>query len=293
MPAFVVPAVATTANTESGSPSASSAACSVLPVSRSSSVSTISGSTSMIRNAFATDEWVWSLTATRQRGRSGRGRPLRHVACHDEGGEVPGRAPGDEAPTGFGGQPREVGDEPQRLVLRVHRAGALEPRDRLQRRCRHHHVEQQRRLRRRGRDEGEEARAVARDHRGREHLGEDSQHVVGIVALRVQQVAGSRLQLVAVDGVVDRNRSELQPILRVREHGPRHAIGELVVLVHDETVPMVALATGPRRGYELGGEGSLAAPTPSGGGGPCRRRTRGARRPRRASTRARDRAASS
>ena len=99
MPAFVVPAVATTAQTDAGSPSASSAACSVAPVRRSSSVATTNGSTSMMRSAFTTDEWVWSLTATRQRaGR--RGAALRGLARDDEGREVAGRPARDEAAAG-------------------------------------------------------------------------------------------------------------------------------------------------------------------------------------------------
>ena len=124
VPVFVVPAVATTAQTAPASGSASSAARRAAPVSRSSApVGTTSGSTSMIRSVLTSDECAWSASATRQRGRSvaplGGGRPRG-----DERREVAGRAAGHEAAAGRRREVGEVGQPAQRLVLGVDRAAA-------------------------------------------------------------------------------------------------------------------------------------------------------------------------
>ena len=157
-PALVVPAVATTAHrAEPGSGSASRAATSAGPVRRSSTPGTTSGSTSMMRIVLATDECVCSLTANPKR------RPPIHrhdapgaLACDHQRRKVGGRAALHEHATSSHGQPGEVAQESKCLVLGMHRARRLDPRDAGDRRARHDHVEQQRRLRGRGRNERQE-----------------------------------------------------------------------------------------------------------------------------------------
>ena len=75
MPAFVVPAVATTPMTSSARGWAARAAESAGPVSRWSSVGTINASTPMTWSALPTEEWASSLTAIR--GRAGPSPPRR------------------------------------------------------------------------------------------------------------------------------------------------------------------------------------------------------------------------
>ena len=134
------------------------------------------------------------LTATRKR----RPRPaspglaLGHLPGDHQGRQVPRGAAGDEAPARRAGQPGPVGDEAQHQVLRVDRAGRLQPGDALDRRARDEHVEQQRGLGRRGRDEAEEPRAVGGDHRRRHDRGVGAQHLVRVVRLVAEQAPASR-----------------------------------------------------------------------------------------------------
>ena len=76
---------------------------------------------------------------------------------------LPAEPAGHEAAAGTLGQTGQVGQDPEGLVLGRHRPGRLDPRRPLERRAGHDHVEQQRGLGRRGRDEGEELGAVHRD----------------------------------------------------------------------------------------------------------------------------------
>ncbi len=151
---------------------------------------------------------------------------------NDEGRQVRGRTALDEHAARAGGQAREVAQEAQRLVLGVHRARRLDPRDPGDRRARHDHVEQERRLRRRGRDECEEARAVARDDRGRQHVAVEREHLFRLVAGRVDRARCAGRQLVGIDAVVERDRVEREPLAHVREHGVGGAAGSLVESVH-------------------------------------------------------------
>ena len=167
------------------------------------------------------EECASSLTATRQRRPAAAGPrlPLGHLARDDQGGQVPGRTPGDEAAARRLRHPGPVGDQPQHHVLGVDRARRLQPGDALDRRARDQHVEQQRGLGRRGRDEAEEARAVRRDDGGRHDRGVDAEHLVGIVRPGAGQPLQRRVELGRVPGaLVQRDRVQPQPVLRVGEH---------------------------------------------------------------------------
>ena len=87
----------------------------------------------MIRSVFATDEWVWSLTATRHRAAPSPARALgaSRVRPRAPRGSRPSH-PARSSRRRSAGSPARSREEPQRLVLGVDRAGGLEPRDRLQ-----------------------------------------------------------------------------------------------------------------------------------------------------------------
>ncbi len=105
------------------------------------------------------------------------------VAGDHERGQVAGRAAGDEAAAR---RRREAGlpcQHRERLVLGDHDAGRFEPGGAVERRARHEHVEEQRRLGRGRRDEREEAGTVARDDRGGELVHEELQYAGRVVAL--------------------------------------------------------------------------------------------------------------
>ncbi len=175
MPKFVVPPVATTANTSMPLPSAGAdATCaasvfsSAAPVSRPfASTGTASTSMSITRAACAIDECASALHATDPalrpsepaRGPGGR----RLVPGRDQRRQVAERAALHEHPAGLRREAGQVGEPAQRLVLGVDGAGALEPGPAVDRRGADDEVEQAGRLGRRRRDEGQ----VARDGRPR------------------------------------------------------------------------------------------------------------------------------
>src|SRR6185437_12269706 len=159
--------------------------------------------------------------------------PLGHLARDNQGGQVPGRTSGDEAAARRLRHPGPVGDQPQHLVLGVDRAGCLQPGDALDRRARDQHVEQQRRLGRCGRDEPEEARAVRRDDGGRHHRRPDAEHLVGGVRFGTGQPRKRRVELGRIPGpLIQRDRVQPQPVLRVGEHRPDHRLRCRIHTVH-------------------------------------------------------------
>ena len=85
------------------------------------------------------------------------------VAGHGQRREVPRRAPADEAAAGRLRKPGQLDEEAQHLVLGVDRARGLQPALPRERRRAHDGVEECARRRRRGRDEGQEPRAVEAD----------------------------------------------------------------------------------------------------------------------------------
>ncbi len=198
MPALVVPAVATTAMTSSARGCPSRAARSARPVSRWSSVGTTSASTPMTWRALPTEEWASSLTATSGLCRSEPAPPVAgRVAGHHERREVPGRAARHEAAAGPGGQAGRPGDDLERLVLGDHDAGRLQPRRPVQRGAGDEHVEEERRLGRGGRDEGQEAGAVARHDRRGQLVHEQPHDLGGVVPLGAHQPGQHRAQIPA------------------------------------------------------------------------------------------------
>ena len=126
----------------------------------------------MTSQAEAIDECAPAVAATRLGRTPGRGRAPRRVPRGDEGREVADRPAGREDAAGAGRHPDEVGDPAQRLVLGVDRAGALEPRARVDRRGPDDEVEHHGGVARGARDEGEVARVVGRQAGRREVLGE-------------------------------------------------------------------------------------------------------------------------
>ncbi len=198
-PRFVVPPVATTAKRPSV-PCSTSARRRPSPVSRPSS-----------------ERWtpITSMSSTRAAERIGRVRLLRRgdaeagrvraavplevgVARRDERGEVAERPALHEDAAGAGRQVGQLREPGERLVLREDRAGALEPRAAVDRRRRDDEVEEHGRLRRRGGHEGEEARVVDGDRRGREDVREDPQRLLPAEALRRDRAAGLGAQRVGV-----------------------------------------------------------------------------------------------
>ena len=120
-----------------------------------------------------TDEWAWRWPATSQRAGRGRRRrragPRRRRAA-TSADRLPIGAAGHEHAAGAGGQPGEVGDPAQRLVLGVDRAGALEPRAAVDGRGADDEVEQRAASVGRARDERQVPGVVDRDARRGEHV---------------------------------------------------------------------------------------------------------------------------
>ena len=108
IPAFVVPDVATTAAIDPGSPSASMAARSALPVSRWSSVSTVSGSISRIRSVLMIEECASAPTATRHRWPGWPASPALRLATSratTSADRFPAEPPDTKHPPADGGSP--------------------------------------------------------------------------------------------------------------------------------------------------------------------------------------------
>ena len=175
MPALVVPAVATTAMTSSARGCPSSAARSAAPVSR----------WFVDRHGQRPDAEHVERLAHRGVGvlaegdeRTQRGvapAPVpRRVAGHHRGprGCPPSRRTRSSR-RHRRGSPACGGQHAERLVLGHDDAGRLQPGGAVQRRAGHEHVEEQRGLGRRGRDERQEARAVAGDHGGGQLVHEE------------------------------------------------------------------------------------------------------------------------
>ena len=139
------------------------------------STGTASTSTSMTRAALAIEECASALQATTQRVRAlaPRGGPARVWRAATSADRLPSVPPCTKTPPASAGQPDQVGDPAQRLVLGVHRARALEPRAAVDRRGPDDHVEERRRLRGRPRDERQVARVVDRDAGLGQHLVEE------------------------------------------------------------------------------------------------------------------------
>ena len=242
MPKFVVPAVATTANTPS--PAASSAVRSASPRMRpSASVATPTKSTS-ITSRGVLDRGVRLARRDDLPAAVVVGDPAAAggVARGHQRGQVALRAARDEDAAGAGGQADEVGDEPQRLVLGVHRAGSLEPRAAVDGRRAADEIEQHRRLGGGGRDERQEARVVDRDARRREHVAEQlaapprrpcPSAVIVWPARSVQ--LGARLR------TVERHRIHPQAPGRVGEDRLGELLGLIGVAMHPASVDCASL----------------------------------------------------
>ena len=141
--------------------------------------------------------------------------------------------------------------------------------------ARHDHVEQQRRLGRRGRDEGQEAGAVAGDDRGRQMLGEQTQArsagscgseprapASGLVehGLLARKIQGDGVERQPPPAVIeDQGR---QPVI-----GNEHRVAHRLSLPHPDVSP-ARPAAAPEAGPA---QGPARLPAPSGpvlGGGP-------------------------
>ena len=231
MPAFVAPALATTANNPSP-PSASRVRRSASPVSRPcSSAGTSSTPTSITRAAAATDEWTVSQAANRQRvGRVSVGG--RRVPRGHERRQVPGRATAHEHAARVGGHARRVRQPCQRLVLRPDRARAVDPARRDRRGRAHDQVEQHARLRRGARHERERRRMVGGDRRGSQHLAPETERLLPADPRGRHGRAGAFVQLGGGHHVVQRLRGG-DPVPRVRHERPGHLLGLVGVLVHE------------------------------------------------------------
>ena len=215
-PALVVPAVATAANTPSAP---SSAARSASPCIRpASSAGTGSTSTSMKRAAARTEEWTSSLHATRQRsGAPPRSwRACSRAACSAD--RLPLVPPWTKQPPALRGQPGEVGEPAQRLVLGVHRARALEPAAAVDRAGAEQQLDVGGGGRRRRRDEREVARMVDRDGQRQQHVAEAPQRLLRAEALGGHGRAGQRRDLGRRQRAAELGRVLREPLQRGLQH---------------------------------------------------------------------------
>jgi hypothetical protein len=232
MPALVVPEVATTAASEAGSPSALTAARSAAPVSRWSSVRTVSASISSSRSVLTIDEWASVLTATRKRppriaglGASpGRPASADRLAAEPPDTKHPPADAGSPArsaisrSTSFSAWIAPAASSHEMPWIDAHETSMSNSSAAL--------------VGARG-NEAEEARAVRRDHGRRQRRGVDAEHLVRVVAGVGQQAAGDGGEVVRRPGQpVEGTGVEPQPVLRVREHRPDHLLGGGVHVVH-------------------------------------------------------------
>ena len=186
-------------------------------------------------SALPTEECASSLMATT--GRSARVRPIRNgvgVPADHQAGEVAGRPAGHEAPARSLGQPGQVGQHPQGLVLGGHRPRGLDPRRPLEGRAGDDHVEEEGGLGRGGRDERQEFRAVDRHGSRGQRLVEELHHRGRVGPPGADDaVEGGGQRLVDRAAVVERHRVEGEPppavvedevgqLLVVEEHGIAH-----------------------------------------------------------------------
>ncbi len=160
----------------------------------------------------------------------------RGVPGHHQRRQVARRSAGDEASSRPFREAGQLAEDPERLVLGGDGTGGLHPRCPLERGAGHHHVEEQGRLGRRGRDERQEPRAVAGDHRRGQLVVEDLHDVVGVGPRGVDQaveagverrrlgpteVQGDRIECQAPPAVVEDEGGQL---LVVDEHGIAHGV---------------------------------------------------------------------
>ena len=183
MPALVVPAVATTPMTSARRGSSRSAARRAAPVRRWSCVATVSVPIPSTWRALPTDECrVLAQSNEGTQRCCGAAPVLGRVAGHHQSRQVARRSTGDEAAACSLGEVRLRRQHPEGLVLGHHDASRFEPGRAVQRRARDEHVEEQRGLGGRGRDERQEARAVARDDRRRQLVHEELKHLGCVVS---------------------------------------------------------------------------------------------------------------
>ncbi len=154
------------------------------------------------------------------------------VAGGDQRREIADRSAGDEAAAGLFGHTGQVGDPAQRLVLGVHRPGALQPAAAVDRRGADDQVEQRGGLRRSRRDERQVARVVDRHARIGEHFVEDPQRLGPAQALLGHCGADRSGQLGGCARTVQRYRVQPQPIARVGQDRLCQSLGHVGVAMH-------------------------------------------------------------
>jgi hypothetical protein len=150
----------------------------------------------------------------------------------DERRQVAAGATAHEHPARTRVEPCEVADVAQRLVLGEHRPGTLEPRPGVDARGADDEVEQDRRLRGRGRDEAQEPGVVDADARGGEHVAEHPQRLETADATRGDGAPSHRGQVGGGAGGVERGRVEPHALDRVSQHRLGEHLHRGVVLVH-------------------------------------------------------------
>ena len=201
------------------------------------------------------------------------------VTGRDQRREVPRRAPRDEDAAGLRGQPRQVGDPSQRLILRPDRARAVDPSCGDRGGCPHDQVEQDGCAGRCGRDERERRRVVGGDRGGREHVAPQAQRLLPADALGRDRLTRERVQLLDGARSVERLRQR-DAIARVRLDRSGQPLGLIGEVVHGQHVCLLCNRRAGRRAgpsnYRIGSCVSPRAPDRSPG---TRRRTSG-RRPR-------------
>ena len=146
---------------------------------------------------------------------------------------LPAEPPETKHPPAEPGSPALVGDEAQHEVLRVDRAGRLQPGDALDGRAGDQHVEQERGLGRRGRDKAKEPRAVRGEHGRSYHRGVHAQHLVRVVRLVTKQAPQRGIEFGRVPrAFIQRDWVQPQPVLRIRQHRPDHLLRRGIHAMH-------------------------------------------------------------
>ncbi len=174
------------------------------------------------------------------RGIRGRDLPARRailapgrrvVSGGHERRQVPGRPARHEASTRVRGKPDEVGEPPERLVLRPDGAGALHPAPPVRRRGAQHQVEQDARPRRSTRDEREVRRVIRGDRRRSQDVGPDPQRLLASDALGGDRLSRARRQLLGRRRTIER-REVRDPRAGVVLERAGEVLGLLRVPVH-------------------------------------------------------------
>ena len=160
---------------------------------------------------------------------------------------LPAVPPETNTPPAPSGKPDEVGDPAQRLVLGEHGAGTLHPRAPVDRRRSDDEIEQDRRLGRCGGHEREEPGVVDRDARRCEHVGEQPERFEATDPVLGDGLTDAGLQILLRSRLVERRRVEVGALDGVADDRLGQALGGAVRAMHPHRMAGDGIASGLRR----------------------------------------------